>query len=299
MNKTTSLYSDVEREEGIEGIVDLWLHAPANYREDDPFSARKDALRYLQSRTGFSDVELQKAYDGINSQYNYNLHDKKELCQELTLQTAGLLHHVSHDFCERLDISAYLRECAAAGFEMTDERVKEFSVGPLQTMGISLRSDAEKYGDNEVEVEPGVFKTFNFYLDAPAAIALFHKEEPRAVVSFFPKDKTTLEIKQIQGARIVTRREKRKKLRYRLSSSGGGCLGTLDWKRFLVSCAEQVGRDLGYSRISIQGARNNKWVLDGGLPLERGLEIYDKTAERLGYSQVGIGNWYKSIEKNN
>ncbi len=286
-NDKPILFSDVEREEGIEGIVGLWLHGP--------YQNREQALDFVMLRTGYSEVELRKAYNGINS-FNYSLHDKKPLSRRLTLQTAKLLHYVGNDFFVGLDIGPWLLECAVAGYEMTDERRKNFSLHQLETTGLSARSYAQIYGDEAVEVEKGVFKTFNFFLDAPAAIGLFYRDEPRAVVSVFPEDETTLQIKQIQGARVVTEEKERKtELVFRKSSRGGGCLGTLDWKKFLVRCAEKVGKDLGYSIMSIQGARNNRWVLDGGLPLERGLQIYDATAERLGYAQVGIGNWYKAI----
>ena len=176
---------------------------------------------------------------------------------------------------------------------MTDKRRREFSLHQLKTQGLCALSWAQQYGSDPLEVKPGVFKTFNFFLDTPAAIGLFHNDEPRAVVSFFPEDEKTLQIKQIQGARILTRMENR--YTFGKNSSGGGCLGTLDWKRFLVLSVERIARDLDYSIISIQGARNNKWVLDGALSLDKASQIYDSTAERLGYSQEGIGNWYKTL----
>ncbi len=79
---------------------------------------------------------------------------------------------------------------------------------------------------------------------------------------------------------------------------GGGILGRFDWRQFMIGCAEQIGRDLGYSEIGIQGARNNKWNLGVGSAFgKRAVAIYDATAERLGYVQKEDGNWYKAITK--
>lgn len=285
MDKT---FSDIEREEGIEGVVNRWVYGD--------FNDRQRALEYVQSKTGFSEAELWKANNGVFT-FCSALSNKKDLLNNRLLQTAKLIHNISNGFYEELDIDSWLREYAVRGYDMNNKRVNDFSLRPLHTRGLYGRTYAVKYGDEPVEVETGVFKIFNFFLDAPAAIALFHNDEPKAVVSFFPEDENTLQIKQIQGARIITeKKEKRNELVPQIRSHGGGCLGTLDWKRFLVSCAEQVGKDLGYSTVSIQGARNNKWVLDGALPLEKGVQIYDETAERLGYAQVGIGNWYKTIK---
>lgn len=278
MDKT---FSEIEQEEGIEAVVRIWQH--------DYAIRGYNALEYIQSYTGFSEENLRKAGNSLPHISDRNLSARR------LLQIAKLLHYLGSDSLERLDIGPWLEECAVAGYKMTNEQRCEFSVYQLETKDLSPRSYEKTYGDTPVEVKDGVFKTFNFFLDTPAAIGLFHNNEPRAVVSFFPEDEKTLQIKQIQGARIVTKRKNnRNPVGYAKSSNGGGCLGNHDWKRFLVSCAEQVGKDLGYPTISIQGARNNMWVLDGALPLERGLQIYDDTAERLGYSQEGIGNWYKT-----
>ncbi len=234
MDKTNyqESFADVERKRGIEGVVDLWLHGVSN--------ERNQALEYVVSHGVFSRKELQKAYNSVDCFFPV-LYLKRYSFVKRLLQTAKLLHHLNDDFCGRLDITSRLRECAVKGYVMTDERLAEFSARLMSTEGISARSFEVVYGDTAVEVERGVFKTFNFYLDAPAAICLFHHDEPRAVASFFPEDETTLQIKQIQGA------------------------------------------------------KNNRWVSCSLLSLERALQIYDATAERLGYSQIGIGNWYKKI----
>ncbi len=281
MNKT---FCDAEREEGIEGVVNLWLHGD--------YLKREDALEYVMLRTGFSEVELRKAHNGARSLFS-ELHNRKSFSTTITLQTARLLHYLGSDSSGGWDIGPWLQECAVAGYEMTDKRKEEFFLRQLETQGLCALSWAQRYGSDPLEVKYGVFKTFNFFLDTPTAIGLFHNEEPRAVVSFFPEDEKTLQIKQIQGARILTRKENR--YTFGKNSSGGGCLGTLDWKRFLVLSVEKIARDLDYSTVSIQGARNNKWVLNRDLLLGRALQIYDVTAKRLGYSQRGIGNWYKGL----
>ncbi len=281
MDKT---FRDTEKEEGIEGVVNLWLYGD--------YQKREDVLEYVMLRTGFSEAELRKADNGRRSFFSYGC-NKNSFLATITLQAARLLHYLGSDFRANLDMTPQLQECAVAGYEMTDKRRLEFSIHQLETQGLCALSWAKQYGSDPLEVKDGIFKTFNFFLDTPAAIGLFHNDEPRAVVSFFPEDEKTLQIKQIQGARILTRMGGR--YAFGEQSSGGGCLGTLDWKRFLVSSVEKIAKDLDYSTVTIQGARNNKWVLNGDLLLERGLQIYDATAERFGYSQVGIGNWYKVL----
>ncbi len=279
------IFRDTEKEEGIEGVVNLWLYG---------YGKRENALEYVMLRTGFSEAELRKADNGRRSFFSYGCNENSFLAT-ITLQTARLLHHLGSDFSGGWKIAPWLQECAVAGYEITDKRKGEFSLRQLETKGLEALSWAQQYGSDPLEVKPDLFKTFNFFLDTPAAIGLFYNDEPKAVVSFFPEDEKTLQIKQIQGARIVTKRYNSQNIPEYVKSTGGGCLGTLDWKKFLVLCAEQVGRALGYTRISIQSATNNKWVLDSQLLLERAEQIYDATAERLGYSQVGIGNWYRSL----
>ena len=82
------------------------------------------------------------------------------------------------------------------------------------------------------------------------------------------------------------------------SSSRG--LATIDWQRSLIEIVGNVGQQLGYSRIAIQGAINNEWTRKNGmgvinLPLERAINAYDLVAKRLGFQEGTDCNWYKSL----
>ncbi len=248
---------------------------------------RKKVVRRLSKKTGHGKDDLWKARNSV-------VGILKDEPRYLLLPIADALRYVNTDFADNYDISDLLSSCANVDFEMTPERRSEFALLALNTKYCSAKSYESSYDHAEIKTASGVVKKFKIYIDTPVSVALMHLGEPKALVSILPVSKETMMIYQLQGVRPEIK-EGRRNWR---SPHGGGILGQFDWKQVMVGCAEQIGRDLGYTEMAIQGARNNTWVQFGVAGFaKRAGEIYDATAERLGYTQREEGNWYKGITK--
>lgn len=268
----------------LEQLAEKW------FRLKDGTIGEKVLFQYLIHRTGIERRTFDKARNCLK-----NRESSFSTVQLSLLQIAEIIERIPQ-FTKEFEIEELLREYALPGFVMTSERAANFSLQRLQTyydFDISYEKD---YGNSFVHVERGAFKRFNIYLDTPASMGLFHHGEPRALISVLPQSRTELRIHQLQGVRI----EYSPSFEYphsRPKSRGGGCLGTLDWKKFLVSCAEQFALRSNFEEVSILSVKNNKWFTYGKLKKEKGFSIYDATAEQLGYLQKEDGNWYKHLSQ--
>ncbi len=249
---------------------------------------RKRVVRRLSKKTGHSKEDLWKARNSVE-----NILDGKR--RELLLPIADALRYVN-DFTDTYDISDLLSSSANADFEMTPERESEFALLALNTKYCGAKGYESFYDDTEIKTASGVVKKFKIYIDTPVSVALMHCGEPKALVSILPISKETIMIYQLQGVKPEVKVGKwRGNWR---PTHGGGILGQFDWKQVMVRCAEQIATDLGYTEMAIQGARNNRWVQFGVAGFaKRAGDIYDATAERLGYMQREEGNWYKRMTK--
>ncbi len=248
----------------------------------------KKVLRRLSKKMGHDKDDLCKARESITSILKVER-------RELLLPIADAIRYINTDFTDNYDLTDLLSSCAHADFEMNEEKVSEFALRPLHTKYCGSKGYEEMYGHSEIKTAPGIVKKFKIYLDTPASIALMHCGEPKALVSVLPISPSTIMIYQLQGVKPEIKFGKwRSDWR---PTHGGGILGRFDWKKVMVGCAEQVARDLGYTEMAVQGARNNRWTQAGvsGFTKRAGL-IYDATAERLGYVQREDGNWYKSLK---
>ncbi len=247
---------------------------------------RKRVVRRLSKKTGHDKEDLWKARNSVE-----NILDGKR--RELLLPIADALRYVN-DFTDTYDISDLLSSSANADFKMTPERKSEFALRTLNTKYCGSNGYDNFYDCSEIKTTSGIVKRFKIYLDTPLSIALMHLGEPKALVSILPISKETMMAYQLQGVKPEIK-EGRRNWRF---PHGGGILGRFDWKQVMVRCAEQVATDLGYTEMAIQGARNNKWNFGiGSAFAKRAGDIYDATAERLGYMQREEGNWYRRITK--
>lgn len=268
----------------LEQLAEKW------FRLKDGTIGEKVLFQYLIHRTGIERRTFEKARNCLK-----NRESSFSTVPPSLLQIAEIIERIPQ-FTKEFEIEELLREYALPGFVMTSERAANFSLQRLQTYYDSDIGYEKEYGNSLVSVERGAFKRFNIYLDTPASMGLFHHDEPRAFISVLPQSRTELRIHQLQGVRI----EYSPSFEYphsRPNSRGGGCLGTLDWKKLLVSSAEQFALESNFAEASILSAENNKWVLYGKLKKEKGLFIYDTTAEQMGYIKKEDGNWYKHLTR--
>ncbi len=133
------------------------------------------------------------------------------------------------------------------------------------------------------------------YMDAQLGFVITYKGVENALCSLWPEKADTLMIHQLQGVR-------KKKFRGplyvgRLHSRG---LADVDFRKAMVEFVSSLAKEAGFSSVGILGARNNTWINtdDDGRPhitMERASEIYDGTAQRLGFSFSRNGNWYRAL----
>lgn len=203
------------------------------------------------------------------------------------------------------DLPSILAGRIRYGFRMTAREMPAFSMDILQlpskeseTCGPHLAENRKLYPSGEAK------KRFDIFLDSPSGIVLRWKGMPVAVASFHVADIHTLHVNQLQGVKGIkvdnsgTDVFTEELERIRVGSRG---LMKLQFREVLVDSVEQFARSLGFERISIEGAVNNRWTrnYDGvkaRLSLERARESYDRVASKLGYTEGPDKNWHKLLD---
>ncbi|MGV8171341.1 MAG: hypothetical protein ACP5OA_01450 [Candidatus Woesearchaeota archaeon] len=139
------------------------------------------------------------------------------------------------------------------------------------------------------------------YMDTPIGIALAYEDKPIAITTFLPEN-GVLEIHQIQGIKEVVL-DREGDLIKKLRTKG---LFDFDWKKSLVTIAEEAAKSFGIERCCIKSAKNNRWIKifnkngETHLKLKDAINIYDNTAKSLGYKKERehswVWNWYKTLQ---
>ncbi len=177
---------------------------------------------------------------------------------------------------------------------LSESRKKSYSLSGLSHSGSQAEGYETVWGFKEDDE-----KRYVVYVDASAAFGLLYQGVLQAVCAMSVDNLEIIKIVQLQGVCPILNYSTSKK---KIGHSRG--LAVLKWQELLVHVASQLSGQLGFPKIAIEGAINNKWtnVLynDGKvhLPLERAIRNYDLVAERLGYSKASNGNWYASIPVN-
>lgn len=258
-------------------LVESWL---AERQKPKASAAEKILLSEILEATALEPEELENTANCLDWKYF-------SFSSDLVLPSAFLLHHLKSRFVKECDLSPILRDCVIPPFEMTAQHTAGFTIKPLETYEarvVGFEKNYARFWADRKEYR----KTFDLYLDTPISFCLCHQEVPRCLISVLPSKKDELRIHQLQGIAV--------KYNDHQGNKGGGCLGTLDWKRFLVSCVEQLAQETEFKVVSVQSAENNRWFYEyQKLPLERVRQIYDHTAERLGYEQRKDRNWYREL----
>lgn len=150
-----------------------------------------------------------------------------------------------------------------------------------------------------------LYERMTISLDAMVGITLLYKNIPQAVCSFMPTNTKTLMIYQLQGIRYEKTDPQGRFAQggaKRLLGRGARGLFRLDWQAFLVAFTKAISLYNGFSFLGIRSGQfhpmtkkcydNTKEV---HLPLEKALELYDGTAQRLHFVQGEDKNWYRDI----
>ncbi|MBI5066387.1 hypothetical protein HZA97_09210 [Candidatus Woesearchaeota archaeon] len=190
-----------------------------------------------------------------------------------------------------LPLERLLKNNSLPQFNWNENKLNKYSLCALTVEGISDSGFAKTWGcwyKNEGHID--------LYLDAPVGICVLYKKIPNAFITFYSKNQETIFVPQIQGVR--PHKISGEGLRNGRKSSRG--LAVLDWRKLLIESIEEIGKKMNFQTIEIQSAHNNGWTKidyrgDVKLPLERGIQIYDKEAERMGFTQREDKNWVRSL----
>jgi hypothetical protein len=252
-----------------------------------PYEGREKLLKSLAKILGKDQALLKKC-----SKAAWTILDSNKASDVKSILTD--IDSVNNGFLQSVDLPSLLRTCANPGVTLSDKRVGDYALVPLNTEKHYESGYEERWGR---DVHDGD-RVFAVYLDTPIAMGLMYKGRPNAVVSFLPQDGKTVMIYQLQGIQQrVIDTETFDDVR-RVSSRG---LAVIDWQRVLVECVRQFAVHQGYDALGIRSGHNNSWTeeqyKDGTvhLPLEEAIARYDMVAERLGFTQREK-EWYICAE---
>ncbi|MBI5158546.1 hypothetical protein HY992_00310 [Candidatus Micrarchaeota archaeon] len=263
---------------GVDAVV--WAYAETHPR------AACDGLKEFLECKGFDGVALTKARAAAWT---------RSATSHAELFTAGRIK-AAHDIMVRLQ-----------------EAVSEIGLPAIVARNLLKPREATRYGlvsavtrMYEIDGEDPRWdrkrlddaRTLNVYLDTPTGVILLYEGLPNAVATFFPTDAgQTLMIEQLQL--IAPKPVNGKTVSRRLLSPKG--LFDFDWKNAMVAACVEVARFFGFEKIGVQGGGLNKWVGEDftfglvHLDIEKAIEIYDDTAERMGFVKGVDGNWRKLV----
>ena len=177
-----------------------------------------------------------------------------------------------------IDLESLLRNNVKEGRTLSQQKSGAYFLRSLHARE-NCRGYVNEWHHKIVEKNPR--QKISVYLDVPMALSLFWNDAPAAVAGILPVSPETLVIYQLQGVKPVIINEERKEL----SKGATWGLEPLDWKKLLVESVLHVAGEFGFTKVGIQSGYDNVWRKCGGLPLERALAIYDKTAQRMGFKQ--------------
>ena len=191
----------------------------------------------------------------------------------------------------KIDLTPILHECVKDGIQLKEERIKDYSLIPMNTPK-NQSSGFEVIWGNKFILNGR--KQFKVWLDTPIAIALTYKGEPNALIGFSLSNPTTLCVPQIQGVtpRIYVKGDQVNNNQVRGHSRG---LIVLNWEKLFIRVVEILARDFGINKIVIQCAKNNGNI-HGSSTEKRYERRYDKSALDSGYIKAWKNhNFYKKL----
>jgi len=194
-----------------------------------------------------------------------------------------------------VDFDLILGYCGKNGAELPQKKCSEYTIRPINICGRdSPRGWAPNWESPEFRNNQRSGKYVQIYLDGPSGICLVYKEQPCAIVSFFPFDMETLKIVQLQG--LKPKVWNLKEQAHEPGPTKG--LARLDWEKLLVEFAEAFARKQNFEYLCIQGGANNNWLTSNPkkLTLEKATIRYDNNAKRFGFKKRNDNNWYKKLD---
>ena len=211
------------------------------------------------------------------------------------------MEYVLQGGLEKVDLDGILTRSALPGVELSQTRLKDYSLLPL----ISKESFAQPDGPAKdwyyLQDDSDIF--WGIWLDAPTGFALTYKGKPNAVVAMAKTDPSTLMIHQLQGVRAkridLSRKYEKDNVTGHVSARG---LAPLDWQKVMVGVTEELAAGQDIPVLGLQAGKNNKWtkiIIDGEtephISEEVAMNAYDLPGKRLGFERGARDNWYRRV----
>jgi len=276
---TNAQLSDVQ-------TADTLLWAAANAETTSQLKARVNALVAL---AGY-DIDL------IHKSIRWAAEKYSSTDPTLIMASYQLSNAIANGNLD-LDLADLLRKAANPGVEVSDKRISDYSLMPVQA---GRRRATGFIHETFAEVEPNTY--YKSGLDAPSGFVLKWKGRPQATVAIGAAAPDEVMIYQMQG--IIGKEYDsplpQAKLVRTIKTRG---LVPFHWHTILIGIAERVARHLpNIETLGIQGAAKNYWVnniLPGDtephLSLEMAERAYDGPAQRAGFALGADGNWHRPL----
>jgi len=284
MTPLTNIIRGLFKREQSEPSLDYKIEPPIGHEEDPYLNRLNQTLPNLALETLInyhSNNTLNKAiYTLTKHPTSFIFSEEKK--RAIILKVYQTLSYLREEFLDTLVLSELLKGNILETKQLSLEQIEAYSLSVINTKTNKSYGECQEWGRKQVGK-----KRFEVYLDTPIAISLMYQGLPNALVGVTINEPSTLSIHQLQGVRPNIPGGK---------TGGSWALIPLDWKKMLVETVELLADQLRFKELSIQSGKNNTWY-KGGLSLKKSAEIYDQTAERLGFYQKKDQNWYKTLRR--
>jgi SAM-dependent methyltransferase len=204
-----------------------------------------------------------------------------------------------------IDLPTILRGSALPGIELSDKRLKDYSLLPLnidfENYDDDVQGRAEPWeGKEKIEKSPDeasgeLGRRYSVWLDAPVGFALTYKGVPQAFVSVVANGPHELMVEQLQRVhgKIYDPAQDYKIVGHKLPRG----LMPLDWPQVLTRSAAALAAKLGMDSVGIRAGRKIPLRMYHGklschLSDEQATLAYDMPAQRLGFTRDGRDDWH-------
>ena len=196
-----------------------------------------------------------------------------------------------------IDLPGLLRRSAAPGVELSDKRIEEYAVLPVQAGGMRTPGFIP---ETYAEVEPNTY--YKSAVDGPLGFLLVWRHRPQAVVAIGAYTPSEIMIYQMQGIVGKMHNSPVPESPVVKTIKAGG-LAPLVWRRLLVDLVDDVGSQIkGFRTVAIQEGAQNQWTgyttpgeSAPHLTLDAARRAYDIPAEEAGFKRGDDGHWHRPL----
>jgi hypothetical protein len=196
-----------------------------------------------------------------------------------------------------IDVPGLLRRSAAPGVELSDKRIEEYAVLPVQAGGMRTPGFIP---ETYAEVEPNTY--YKSAVDGPLGFLLVWRHRPQAVVAIGACTPNEIMIYQMQGivGKMHDSPVPEAPVIKTLKERG---LAPLVWRRLLIELIDDIGSQIkGFRTVAIQEGAQNQWTgyttpgeSAPHLTLDAARRAYDIPAEEAGFKRGDDGNWHRPL----